>query len=415
MGPETGVAGTDGGGAAVVPRVLVRVTVGPDRGLERLLDVGSLIVGSHASADVVLADATVSRHHAELSLVPGGVRVKDLRSTNGTFVGDTRVESIVLGAGSEVRVGRTRLQLLLADAPLPEAPSEATRFGAMVGASEGMRRVFGLLERAAVGTSAVWIHGPIGVGKTLAARALHEAMRNARAPRAEGRRPALLELDLARGEGLAPHALVAMRDGAILLDRIDEASLAVEEAVSAAIEQSDRDQLGIRWITTSRSDPRALVEQGRLRRELFFRLAGNRIEIPPLRERREDLPRLVDAILEELGYAEVRLPSSELGQLRARPFEGNVRELRQLIEETLLRSSHLARRVEAASSAPGTTTAELARLPFKEAKERLLDAFERGYVAELLERAGGNVSRAADEAGIDRNHLARLAKKHGLR
>lgn len=420
MGPETGILGTDGGGVDVVARVLLRVTAGPDRGLERLFEAGTLVVGTHASADLVLADATVSRHHAELALIAGGVRVKDLRSTNGTFVGDTRVESIVLQPGSEVRFGRTRVQLLTADAPVPEAPSSATRFGSMVGASEGMRRVFGLLERAAASRAPVWIHGAAGVGKTLAARSLHEVATERALPYAEGRgadgrRPAMVEVAAYRDEFPSRELVAFAHRGTIVLDRLDEASLGTQEGVRAAFESAERERLDVRWVSTSRRDPRALVEEGMLHRDLFFRLASVRIEIPPLRERLEDLPRLVDAILSELGYAEVRLPASELGQLRAHPLDGNVRELRHLIEETLLRSSYVARKHDSGLPTDGMATAELARLPFKEAKERLLDAFEKSYVAQLLERAGGNVSRAADEAGLDRNHLARLAKKHGLR
>jgi DNA-binding NtrC family response regulator len=409
MGPETGILGTDGGSrVAVVTRMLLRVTAGPDRGLERLFEGGTLVVGSHPEADIVLTDTTVSRYHAELALLAGGVRVKDLKSTNGTFVGDSRVESIVLPAGSEVRVGRTRIEILAADAPVPEAPSESTRFGRMVGASAEMRRVFGLLERAVSGSAPVWLFGEAGTGKTLAARALHEAMAKTESPRVGP----LVEIEIPRGDVIAEHVVEVARGGTIVLDRLDEASLATQEAVGAAVGRAERERIDVRWITTSRRDPRALVEEGLLRRDLFFHLAGVRVEMPALRERLEDLPRLVDAIVTELGYPEVRLSPAELGQLRAQPLEGNVRELRRLIEETLLRS---VRRPSARAEEEQTVTEDMSRLPFKEAKERLLDAFEKSYVAQLLERAGGNVSRAADEAGIDRNHLARLAKKHGVR
>lgn len=414
MGPETGILGTDGDSrVAVVTRMLLRVTTGPDRGAERLFEGGTLVVGSHLEADLVLTDTTVSRYHAELSLLAGGVRVKDLKSTNGTFVGDSRVESIVLQAGSELRVGRTRIEILAADAPVPEAPSEATRFGRMVGASAEMRRVFGQLERAALSMAPVWISGEPGSGKTLAARALHEVSAAVALEAGQGaRRGPLVEIEIHRGEQLAPHVLDVARGGTVVLDGLDEASLAMQEAVHLAVGRSERERLDVRWVTLSRRDPRALVEEGLLRRDLFFHLAGLRVEMPPLRERLEDLPRLVDAIVTELGYPEVRLSPAELGQLRAQPLEGNVRELRRLIEETLLRS---VRRPSVPPEEEHTVTEDMSRLPFKEAKERLLDAFEKGYVAQLLERAGGNVSRAADEAGIDRNHLARLAKKHGVR
>jgi DNA-binding NtrC family response regulator len=405
MGPETGILGTDGAGrTAVVQRLLLRVTTGPDRGLERILEGGTVVVGSHPQADLVLTDSTVSRYHAELAHLAGGVRVKDLRSTNGTFVGDSRVESIVLPPGSELRVGRTRIEVLAADAPVPEAPSEATRLGRMVGASAEMRRVFGLLERAAQGAGPVWIFGEPGTGKTEAARALHGA--------SERRTGPLVEVEIHQGELLAPHAVEAAHGGTLVLDRLDEASLPAQEAVGVAVGRAERDRLDVRWVTLSRRDPRALVEEGLLRRDLFFHLAGVRLEMPPLRARLEDLPRLVDAIVTELGYPEVRLSPTELAQLRAQPLVGNVRELRRLIEETLLRTQ---RKPVSRWEEEHTVTDDMSRLPFKEAKERLLDAFEKGYVAQLLERAGGNVSRAADEAGIDRNHLARLAKKHGLR
>lgn len=413
MGPETGILGTDGGSrVAVVTRVLLRVTTGPDRGLERLFEGGTLSVGSSPEADVVLTDTTVSRYHAELALLAGGVRVKDLKSTNGTFVGDSRIESVVLPPGSEVRFGRTRIEILAADAPVPEAPSEATRFGRMVGASPEMRRVFGQLERAAAGAAPVWLYGEPGTGKSLAASALHEMGARPTHPEVVARTGPLIEIDIHQGDVVAPHVVEVARGGTIVLDGLDEASLATQESVGAAVGRAERERLDVRWITASRRDPRGLVEGGQLRRDLFFHLAGVRIEMPPLRERLEDLPRLVDAIVTDLGYPEVRLTPAELGQLRAQPLEGNVRELRRLIEETLLRT---VRRPSARTEDEPTVTEDMSRLPFKEAKERLLDAFEKSYVAQLLDRAGGNVSRAADEAGIDRNHLARLAKKHGIR
>ncbi len=421
MGPETGILGTEGDSrVAVVTRVLLRVTTGPDRGVERLFDGGTLSVGSSPEADLVLTDTTVSRYHAELALLAGGVRVKDLKSTNGTFVGDSRIESVVLPPGSEVRFGRTRMEILAADAPVPDAPSEATRFGRMVGASAEMRRVFGQLERASSGAAPVWLYGEPGTGKSLAASALHEM--GARPPHGDvaPRTGALVEIDihsLPAGELMAPHVVEVARGGTIVLDRLDEASLSTQEAVGAMVGRAERERLDVRWITASRRDPRALVEEGLLRRDLFFHLAGVRIEMPPLRDRLEDLPRLVDAIVTDLGYPEVRLTPNELGQLRAQPLDGNVRELRRLIEETLLRAAHgsSGRRPSMRPEEEQAVTEDMSRLPFKEAKERLLDAFEKSYVAQLLDRAGGNVSRAADEAGIDRNHLARLAKKHGIR
>jgi len=149
-----------------------------------------------------------------------------------------------------------------------------------------------------------------------------------------------------------------------------------------------------------------------LRRDIFFHLGATRIELPPLRDRLEDLPRLVEALSEELGYPGVRLSTTDLAALRAQAMPGNVRELRRTLEQTLMHA--YAPRVSDAI-VPAVDDSALGRMPFKDAKEKIVDAFERHYVEQLLDRADGNVSRAADMAGLDRSYLTRLAKKHGLR
>lgn len=406
MGPGTGILGTDAGPSETRP-ALVRVTTGAERGAERRLEAGTLTVGSSPDADLVLTDGTVSRYHAELALLPQGVRVKDLGSTNGTFVGDSRIESAILQPGAEVRVGRTRLEILAADLPPPELPSELTRFGRLVGASPAMRRAFGQLDRAASSNAPVWIFGESGTGKTEAARALHESSLRQAAPFV------VVDLDPRTAPQALAGALDAAAGGTLVLERLDETTGTVQEAVLRLLEARERRGTDVRLVASSTREPRAAVEAGLVRREIVFHLGSLRIELVPLRERLEDLPRLVEAIAQELGYPDVRLSSAELGALRGQALPGNVRELRRTIEETLLRSQAAARTSEPAT--PAFHDTDLVRLPFKEAKEKLLDAFEKRYVEDLLDRAGGNVSRAADEAGIDRNHLARLAKKHGLR
>ncbi len=405
MGPGTGILGTDAGPSEARP-VIIRVTTGKERGVEKRVDTGTLSIGSSPDADLVLTDSTVSQYHAELALLPQGVRVKDLGSTNGTFVGDSRIEAAIVLPGAEIRVGRTRIEIIAADVPAPELPSELTRFGKLVGASVAMRRAFGQLDRAASGNTPVWIFGETGTGKTEAARALHESSVRQAAPLI------VVDLDPRSAPAALSAALDASAGGTLVLERIDETTASVQDAVLRVLEVRERRGIDARLLASSTRDPRAAVEAGLVRRELFFHLGSMRIELVPLRERLEDLPRLVEAIASELGYPEVRLSSADLSALRGQALPGNVRELRRTIEETLLRSR--APRASG-SQAPAIDESELVRMPFKEAKEKLLDAFEKRYVEELLDRAGGNVSRAADEAGIDRNHLARLAKKHGLR
>lgn len=406
MGPGTGMLATDAGGTMVVRRVLVRAVSGVDRGQERVLEAGTMLLGSHPEADLVLRDSTVSRYHAELALLPEGVRVRDLRSTNGTFVGDSRIEAAIVAPGSEIRLGRTRLELLPADVPVPEAPSERVRFGRLVGASAAMRKLYAQLERVAATDAPVLVFGEAGVGKNEAARAIHEASSRRAGP--------LAELDLRGGivPGAVDDAFMRAHGGTCAIDHVDDAPAPLQDALATALDRRERGRYDVRPIALARTDLRERIESGALRRDLWFALAGLRVEVPPLRDRREDLPRLVTDLLATLGYPDVGLTAAELATLRAHDFPGNVRELRRMIEETLLtgeRASHPSIAPEVA------VTEDLVQLPFKEAKERLLDVFEKHYVEQLLARHGGNVSRAAAEAGVDRNHLARLAKKHGVR
>ena len=311
----------------------------------------------------------------------------------------------MVAPGTEIRLGRTRVELLPADVPVPDAPSERSRFGRLVGSSAAMRRLYGQLERVAGSDAPVLLFGEAGVGKNETARAIHEASTRRGGP--------LVELDL-RGGGpdVIDDAFVRAHGGTLILDRIDEATAPLQDALATALDRRERGRFDVRPVALARSDLRERIESGALRRDLWFALAGLRVEVPPLRARLEDLPRLVADQLAVLGYQDAALTAAELATLRAHDFPGNVRELRRMIEETLLHTVRTSR-----TSAPPevAVTDELVKLPFKEAKERLLDVFEKHYVEQLLARHGGNVSRAAAEAGVDRNHLARLAKKHGLR
>jgi DNA-binding NtrC family response regulator len=368
---------------------------------------GTLIVGSGTGADLVLQDKGVSRMHVELALMAEGVRVRDLGSTNGTFVGDARIEAVTLRPPAEIRIGRTRIELLSADVPAPELASERTRFGALVGASAAMRKLFGILERVTSTDTPLLIEGEPGTGKTEAALAVHRASHRAQGPlvvidiESIAARGALLEM-IARGAG-----------GTAVLERIEAAPAWLAAELVAVCEKRERGELDVRPIATSRADLRELVGEGSFRRDLYFHLAGVRVVVPPLRERREDLGMLVRDIAGQMIKDPMQLADAELATAMSHDFPGNVRELRRVIEKALLMSAHAA---EPDAPIPWSSDSEeLAALPFKEAKDRLLDAFERQYVQRLLQRHDGNVSRAAQEAGLGRNHLTALAKKHGLK
>jgi DNA-binding NtrC family response regulator len=388
--------------------VLVRVVSGPDAGLEHDWEVGTLVIGSHANADLRLTDPLISRRHAELALIGAGVRVRDLGSSNGTFVGEARIDSIAVPLGSEIRLADTRIALLSRDFA-PRAREASATFGRLVGVSAPAREVFALLRAAAATDEPLLLSGAVGTGKSTAALEVH-------AQSARARRPAVvLPLADATPQTIA-RAFAGAAHSTLILEGLDEASPRTRRAILDAVVDPEIVRHDVRLVMTMRGDPRVAVEQGRLDRELWF-LGRVHVPMPPLRERTEDLVALVMSMAEELGCPNLELEALELAAIRALAFEDNLHGLRRSIQRGLAR----ARGEKEETTVPDATTAHLsaashvARMSYKEAKEHILDAFERDYIAGLLSAADGNISRAAARAGIDRNHFARLAKKHALR
>jgi DNA-binding NtrC family response regulator len=174
-----------------------------------------------------------------------------------------------------------------------------------------------------------------------------------------------------------------------------------------------------------------MVRAGQFREDLFYRLAVVAAEVPPLRERKADIPALATWFAERMGRGTFAQSPSLLEQLERHDWPGNVRELRNVVERALsLGSAALAdlgdstmrtgtgtEPPEASPLRPSSSTSppgDMLELPFKEAKAALVESFERDYLTALLARHRGNISRAASEAGIDRNYIHRLVKKYGL-
>jgi hypothetical protein len=173
-----------GRGATRVAQLVV--VEGPDMGrAARIEPNGALVVGTAAGATageqyLVLTDDRVSRRHVVLRSVPGGFAVEDLGSRNGTFHEGTRIGSVTVPLGATLKLGKTFVRVLGAPERIEIPPSQSRTFGAMVGESLAMREVFAILERVAETDATVLLEGETGVGKELAARALHDASERAR-------------------------------------------------------------------------------------------------------------------------------------------------------------------------------------------------------------------------------------------
>jgi DNA-binding NtrC family response regulator len=322
-------------------------------------------------------------------------------------------------------------------------PSNDPRFEGLLGSSARMREIFDLLARVAPTRATTLLEGETGTGKELIAEAIH-----LRSPRRDGPfvvfdagavAANLLESELFGHVKGAFTGATATRRGAferahtgtLFLDEIGEMSLDLQPKLLRALEAQEVRRVGddvthkvdVRVVAATNRDLKAEVAAGRFRADLYFRLAVVRILVPSLRERAEDIGLLVDHFLGPVG----KRATPEVTALLARyDWPGNVRELRNLIErvkafgwdEALAASGILAAVEEAGGAAmagaggggsDGTSSA-----PFKEAKGKVVEAFERDYLEDLIRRTKGNISAAAREAGIDRNHLTKLLQKYGI-
>ena len=416
------------------------VIEGPDMG--RALDViagKQVMVGTGEACDLVLSDERVSREHFTLELQEsGGVVGRDLESLNGTIYQGSRLTQATLPIGATLKLGHSFLRLQPGPRHLDLAPSQQRKFGEMVAESLSMRELFAVLELAAPTPSTILIEGETGTGKELCARAIHEHSERRQGPFVAvdcGALPEdLLDSELfghVRGAftGAAIDRAGAFQrasGGTIFLDELSGISLKAQARLLRVLEErrvrpvgADREvDVDVRVVAASTRGLEQRVTEGTFRPDLFYRLAVVRVQLPPLRSRREDIPLIVGAMMRQRGMSAGEVAGDNLHRLMAHTWPGNVRELRNIIERAIALS-------------PGATSFDDLRLavhprdaeeqltvrtdlPYSEAKRMLLEVFEYRYLHDLITRCQGNISVASREANIDRKHLRDLLRRNNL-
>jgi transcriptional regulator with PAS, ATPase and Fis domain len=370
-----------------------------------------------------------------------GARVVDLESQNGTYLDGIRIRDAYLRDGCVLRLGKTHLRFQLERAANQLPVSSRSQFGSLIGDSIAMRTTFSVLERAACTDSTILVEGETGTGKEATAMSIHEE-----SPRKDkpfvvvdcgAIPPNLLESELFGHERGAFTGAIARRTGSfeaaaggtIFLDEIGELSSDLQPKLLRAIEQRQFRRVGsntvqsidVRLIAATNRDLRMEVNEGRFRSDLYFRLAVIRVRLPALRERPEDIPRLLEHMLQlsgnasKAGMALVRSPDFIAGLQRA-AWPGNVRELRNHVERCLVFQQALP-----LSNDLGGLAGELMptgfpqydlNLSYQEARRQGLLVWERGYLQALLDAHGKSIDQAARAAGIGRAYLYRLLSRH---
>ncbi|KFE61034.1 sigma 54-interacting transcriptional regulator [Hyalangium minutum] len=399
-----------------------------------------LRIGKAPENDIVIDHPTVSRNHLVVRRYGDRFLVQDLDSTNGTFLDGAQVREAYLRPGALLEVGDVRLRFSPQVAPVQIDPSAEDRLGDLVGRSVPMRQIFALLQRISSTDSTILLVGETGVGKGAAAKAIHKL-----SPRATGPlvvfdcasvSDSLIESELFGHEKGAFTGAVSQRigclerahGGTLFLDEIDDLALDLQPKLLRAIEDREFRRLGAsspvsfdaRIVVASKKDLWAETQAGRFREDLYFRLSVFTVSLPPLRDRKEDIPLLVEAFAGEGLWG--RLPEKVREQFLGHTWPGNVRELRNALE----RARHMADIPELAGdgllreftretpASEGDSLPVEFTGPFKSCKDELIRAFEREYLTRLLGRTKGNIARAAREAELDRKHLYSLLHKYGL-
>jgi transcriptional regulator with GAF, ATPase, and Fis domain len=448
----------DGGRATVrhLRKAKIVVVSGADQGKELVVSKTRVSGGRSLINDLVLQDKAVSGAHFEVVSRDDGYRFRDLDSTNGSFIGELRIKEVFLRPGTVFRVGHTQLRFEPMHEVVEIALSSNDRFDRVVGSSIRMREIFASLERVAPSELTCLVCGDTGTGKELIARGIHNA--SPRKPRPFivldcGAIPKdLIESTLFGHEKGAFTGAVGQHlgcfeqadKGTIFLDEIGELDINLQPKLLRVLENREIKRVGgdrtikvdVRVIAATNRDLRQMVNAGTFREDLYFRLSVITVELPPLRERREDIPQLVHHFMRDVSERRgqtLSIAVDAMAALVAHSWPGNVRELRNIVERagslcegsTVTRADLVFGR-DTLARAPSKGTASLAAggeegafeltpgLEFKEAKQRVVDAFERAYLEDLLKRHTGNITRAAQEAGLTRYHLRELLKRHNL-
>jgi transcriptional regulator with GAF, ATPase, and Fis domain len=430
--PRTHFRVVDKGGAEVrlMQTCAVTVVAGPDAGSSARIDKPLYRIGSHESNDLVLADDAVSKHHLEVSVAEDGYRIVDLSSSNGTFLGGVKVGEITVAEPVALTLGTTTLQIAPApiEAEVPASPR--ARFGSVLGRSVAMRELFEQLAAVAQTDCSVLIEGETGVGKEQVADSIHAESARKEGPFVVVDCGALLgelmESELFghvkgafTGADADRKGLLQLADGGtVFLDEVGELPLPLQAKLLGVIERRRVTPLGtgigrpidVRVLAATNRNLAREVNEGRFRSDLFFRLAVVRLRVPPLRERLDDIPLLVEAFLSSLREREgahipAQLGALELARLSAQPWAGNVRELRNAVERAALRLG--------GGSAGGDVDPGRPE-PFMRARDRFVLDFERRYLVDVLERCELNVSEAARQSGVDRRNFQRLLRRHQI-
>jgi len=419
----------------------LRVVLGDRAFSHELPQEGEAVLGRGQEASVLVDHPSVSRLHARLRLGPP-LSLEDLGSANGTRISGQPLApntEVPLRVGDAVELGDV---VIVIQRGHFQRPSPRAAEAPSLGQSPPMLELEHLIGRIAPGTISVIIVGETGSGKEVVADAIHRKSRRATKPFVRLNCAAvaehLLESEWFGHERGAftgaitakPGLLETADGGTVLLDEVGELPLNLQAKLLRVLEERAMLRVGgvrprridVRFLAATNRDIEAEVENGNFRRDLYFRLNGASILVPPLRERREEIASLARTFIQEASEAAgrastPRLEPQALAWLEAYAWPGNVRELRNMMERAVLLASGDSITSSELPIKPASPASE-PPVSEKAAPRSLRDAVadvERQRVLDALAEAGGNQKRAAELLGISRGTLLSRLEAFGIR
>ncbi len=398
-----------------------------------------LLIGASHDNHIQLTDSYVSGRHCQLIPTDQGVVLRDLYSTNGTWIDELRVGEVILPAKQRFRIGQTDF-LFEGDSPAEQSRQPSSFYG-LVGSHPSMMNLHRALQRVAPLSDPVLLYGETGCGKELAARAIHEQSSRAAQPfvavNCGALAAQLIESELFGHEKGAftgatrkhTGAFDAAKDGTVFLDEIGELPLELQPKLLRALEQAEVRPVGservhhhkARIIAATNRDLAEMVQEGSFRKDLFYRLSVLPITISPLRERREDIPLLTEHFLRAAGK-NLRLSKAASETLFYYYWPGNVRELKnavtaslcyhpEAVQQGLLDDEHLV------LNGPGVLTAALKQETAANSQGyqgQTLQEVETDLIREALLYFDGNKSQVSRALGISKSTLYERIRRYRL-
>ena len=407
-----------------------------DCGKSYRLEAGEAVIGSANDCELCLEDPAVSKWHLRFVVQSDGIDVRDLGSTNGSYYYGDKIQELRLQIGARFTLGESVVEVIPLGYSSIAPVSDDNEYGAMVGSSLIMRRLFGHLKQLETTDAPLLILGETGTGKELLAQAIADHSRRKTKPYVVVD-CATLPQHLAASE-LFGHekgaftgaqqrrkgAFAKAEGGTLFLDEIGELSIDIQTHLLRVLESGEMKIVGsdtynkvdVRVVAATHRDLLAFVKEGRFREDLYYRLSVFLVEMPPLRERREDILLLIQTLQERLGEAVTPLPPAAAQSFMQHSWPGNIRELRNAVHRYLV----LGDLPEVSDNTTQDNAAPAQAMPlfntdgsFRDEKLRVIMEFEREFLTKIWNQSE-NITKAAKNAGISRKQMRELLRKHKI-